>query len=90
MTVVFSGRGATVVTGRTGTQYLAVIHCIGGSPGDAVMTVLTDVGGLNMRRALANRLDAVVTAHAVPGDIRVIKVGRDPANGSVAVVAPVA
>ena len=40
------------------------------------MTVFTDVRRLNMRRALAGRLRAVMAVNAVTRDVRVIEVRR--------------
>ena len=56
---------------------------------NAVMAVLADIGGRDMRRRFANRLGAVVAADAIAGNIDVIEIGRDPAIRCVAIVAGV-
>ena len=54
------------------------------------VAVLADIGCLNMCRVLARCVRAVMTADAIAGDIDVIKVRWQPANGAVAVIAGIA
>ena len=51
------------------------------------MTVLTDVGSRGVCWRFADGIDRVVTAHAVAGDVVVIKIRGCPAVGRVTVVA---
>ncbi len=87
---ILPGRLRAVVTGRTGTQYLVVVHRGYRRPYDGAVAVLTDVGGLHMRGSLARRVSAVVTAGAIVDDICVIERRRRPRNRRVAVVAVIA
>ena len=73
-------RGAIVA--RVACAYdLGVINGIGWRPDIRRMTVLANVGGLYMRKSLAGRVGAVVTARTITGDIYMIKIGRQPGNG---------
>ena len=54
------------------------------------MAILANIGRLNMREILANCFCAVVTADTISGDIHMIKIGRQPANGRMTVIAIVA
>ena len=51
------------------------------------MTVLTNIGGLNVSGIFSRGGCAVVTAKAIGNDRTVIEVGRCPGYGSVAIVA---
>ena len=54
------------------------------------MAVLTDIRRLNMITGLAERIDVVVAADAVSGDVGVVEVRRNPAARRVAVVTGIA
>jgi len=54
------------------------------------MAVLTDVRCLHVSRILAGRVRTVMAAHTVPGDVDVIEIRRQPADGAVAVIAVIA
>lgn len=58
-------------------------------PGTARMAVFTDVSHLDMCRALAGGVDAIVAAGAIAGDIDVIEVCGRPASRRVTVVTAV-
>ena len=45
------------------------------------MAILTDIRCQNMCRALTRRFDAVVTADAIAGDVQVIEIRGQPADG---------
>ena len=73
-------RGAIVA--RVACAYdLSMINGIGWRPDIRVMTVFANLGGLYMRKSLAGRVGAVVTARTITGDIYMIKIGRQPGNG---------
>ena len=86
---MLAGRGRPIMAGRTAAQDLQVIHGVGRCPDDIVVAVFTDVGGLNVGRALAGGLDAIVTIDAVAGNVGVIEVGRYPRRGGMAVATDV-
>jgi len=65
MSRIFAGRDGSVVTRGAGTEHLRVIDAVGGRPEDFVVAVLADVRGTDMRRTLADRVDAVMAAHTV-------------------------
>jgi len=67
-----------------------VIYRYRGCERDWRMTILTDVGCLNVGGILAGRIGPVVTAEAPVGDVVMIEEGRGPAIGGVAVVAVIA
>ena len=79
-----------IVAGVTGTNNVQVIDPICRCEDDIVMTVLADIGGLEMRWILACRIRAIVAAEAIAGDVDVIEVRRNPAHGRMAVIAVVA
>ena len=79
-----------IVAGEAGADHLCVIHHVGRRKGHVVVAVLTDIGRIDMRRVLAHCFDAVVAAHAVVRDVGVVKVGRCPRDGRVAIVAVIA
>lgn len=53
------------------------------------MAILTDIGRQNVILIFTGRVRTVVTANAIAGDIRVIKIRRQPRYGRVAVIAVV-
>lgn len=58
-------------------------------PDRCVVTILADIRGLDVRRYLACRRCAVVTAGAVTYNTCVIEICRTPGNGRVAIFADV-
>lgn len=84
---VFTRRRDAIMTGTTGAQDLCVIDRRGRCKGDGAVAVLANVGGLHVRRALPCRGSAVMAAHAVPSNARMVEYGREPGAHSMAVVA---
>ena len=70
---MFAGRGDAVMAGTAGADDLCVIDGNRRFKQRRAVAVLTDVAGLNMRRALARGCSTVVTADAVVGNAGVIK-----------------
>ena len=87
---VHAGGQGAVVAGRTGSKNLVVIHGENRRPDSRGMAGFADVGRLNMRRALAGGVRAVMTAEAVVHDVRMVKIRRYPCDCCVTVVAIVA
>jgi hypothetical protein len=54
------------------------------------MTILTNIGSLNVVLALAGRVNAIVTTDAIASDIHMVKVCWQPACRRVAVLAIIA
>ncbi len=54
------------------------------------MAIFTDVGRQNVILIFAGRVCTVVAANAIAGDIRMIKIRRQPRHGRVAIIAVVA
>jgi len=87
---MFSGSHNAIVTGATGADHARMINSGWRYPGDNTMTILANIGRLNMRRVLAGRIGTVVTIRAIAGDVDVVEVRRHPRNGHVAIIAGVA
>ena len=83
--VLANGRYA-IVARATGTDDLGVIDADHGLPQVGAVTILTDGGRLNVRRALAGRLDAIMATGTITGDVDVIKIGRQPGDGAVTII----
>ena len=79
-----------VMAGGTAAYNLRMVDPVCGCKEDAVMTVLADIGRLDMRRVLADGLCAVVAAEAIARYVDVIEVGRYPTVGRVAIVTGIA
>ena len=79
-----------VVATHAGAEHLSVIDARHGGERDHGMAVFTNIGGLYVREGLTDRVDSIVTSHAVAGDIVVIEVGRCKGHGRVAVIAGIA
>ncbi len=79
-----------VVAGVTGTNHVGMVHPVRWCENGNVVAVLTNISGLNMRRDLAGRIHAIVTAEAVIADIDMLDVGRSPARCRMAVIAGIA
>ena len=66
-----------------------MIDASSGDPHGNGMAILTDIGRQNVILIFTGRVCTVVTANAIAGDIRVIKIRRQPRHGGVAVIAVV-
>ena len=88
--LVLAGRRVAIMAGEAGANDLRVIHHVGRRKRYVVVAILTNIGGIDVRWILARRIGAVMAADAVVSDIGVIKVGRDPPAGCMAVVAVIA
>ena len=78
---VLAGRSRTVVTRSTGANHLRVVHRKGGYPGVRCMTVFANLAGLNVRWVLARGISTVVATGTITGDVYVIEIRGDPADG---------
>lgn len=88
--LVLPNRLDTVMARRTRTQHLRVIDGEYRREYVCRMTVFADVGCLYVLLVLACRICSVVTADTIAGDIHVVEIGWQPANGAVTVVAVIA
>lgn len=66
----------TIVAGATGTDHLGVINSEHGRENIRVVTIFTNVTGLNMSRVFSGGVNAVVTVDAVADDIYMIEICR--------------
>lgn len=87
---VFAGCGQSIMAGPAGANHLCVIDQVDRSEGVDAVAILADGRCLNMRRILASRVDAVVAAGAITGDVDVVKIRWQPAHGRVAIVTVIA
>ncbi len=87
---VLAGRCDAVVTGTAGSNHMHVIDSIRGRECAGVVAIFTDITCLNVSQALACRIGTVMAATAVAGNVRVVEIRRQPADGRVAVVAVIA
>lgn len=78
------------MAGRTGPQDLVVVDRCNRRPDDRTVAVLADVRRLDMRRALARRVIAIVTTGAVVNDAGVVEGCGRPGDSRVTVVAIIA
>lgn len=83
----FARRSDAVMAGSTRTDYLHVVDGVDRRKHARIVAILANVSGLNVRRAFAYGVCTVVTGAAIVGNIRVIEVGGQPADGRMAVVA---
>jgi len=83
---VHPGGRSAIVAGRAGTQDLRVINGSNGRPDICAMAIFADVGRLRVQWTLADRICSVVAADTVVDDVRVVEVGWQPRDSSVAVV----
>ena len=90
MRQVLAGRGATIMTGSTGTDHLGVIDQIGRRPDVGVVAGAARCGGVDVIDGLARGLRAVVTAGTERGHVGVIEHGRHPAGRRMTFLAVVA
>jgi len=87
---VLAGSRGAVVAGTASADNLCVVDSECRQPGIRRMAIFADIRCLNVILVLAGRVDAVVTAYAVAGDIDVVKIRRQPARGCMAIFAVVA
>lgn len=87
MSDIFARRRGAVVAAGAGAYDMRVVDCRGRRESRDVVAILADIVGLYMIRGFADRVDAVVTTDTVAGNVVVIKIGRQPGDSRVAVVA---
>lgn len=87
---VLTGRSYAIVTGTAAAQNLRVVDCNDRHPDVDVVAILADICSKNVSRVLASCRCAVVTIAAIVDDAVVIKVCRQPCNGSMTIFADVA
>lgn len=80
----------TIVARTACSKDLRMVDRIHWLPDIRVVAILANICRLHMLRALAGRVDAVVTVAAISGDIHVIEICRYPAGRRVAVFTIVA
>lgn len=88
--LVLPDSGDAIVTGSTRAQHLRVIYGKHRSKNVGRVAVLADIRCLNVCLVLARCVRAIVTTHAVPGDVDVIEIRRQPADGTVTIIAIIA
>ena len=77
---VFAGRYYAVVTGAAGANDLGMVDGVNRYPDVRRMTVLANIGRLDMRQVLARSVGAIVATGTVARNIYVIEIGRQPAG----------
>ena len=87
---ILTCRDHPIVAGTASTYYLRVVDGESRSPDIRRVAVFTDVTCLNMIQWFADSFHAVMAAYAVPGDIHVVKVRRQPGDRGMTVIACVA
>ena len=87
---MLANRGDAVVAGTASADHLGVIDSHRRCKDVGRVAIVTGVCRLNVGRALADRIRAVMAADAVASDSYVIEIRRQPANGAVAVIAGIA
>lgn len=87
---ILAGCRRAVMAGRTGAENLVMVHRDYWHPGVTSVAVFADVGCLDMCRAFARSVGAVVAAKAIIDDVDVVEIGRQPGNCRVAIVTVVA
>ena len=83
---VLAARRDPVMTGSASTNDLCVIDHICRCPHIGVVAILADICCLDVRAVLASSSNTVMAVAAVVNDIRVVEVGRQPADCRMAVV----
>ena len=78
---MFADRSDTVMARAASADYLSVVHCESWNPDVRVMAVFANICCQHMCRVFARCFDAVVTADAIAGDVQVIKIRGQPADG---------
>ena len=87
---LFANGDDAVMTGPASTNDLCVIDGHNGREDVGRVAVLANIGRLNVCLVLAGCIHPVVTAHAITGDVDVVKIRRQPGDRAMAVVAIVA
>jgi len=87
---IHPGSISAVMAGRAGPKDLVVVDRCNGRPDDRTVAVLADVRSLDMRRALARCVIAIVTTGTVVNDAGVVEGCGRPGDSRVTVVAIVA
>ncbi len=78
---VFANSYHTVMTRATGANNLSVVDIKGRNPGVRRMAIFADNAGENMVGILARCIRAVVATRTISGDVDMVKVCGQPANG---------
>lgn len=84
---MFTRRRDAVVAGTAGAQDLGVIDRRRRYEGDGAVAVLANAGCPDVRWALPRRGRAVMAAHAVSSNARMVENSREPGAHGMAVVA---
>lgn len=79
----------TIVTRTAGTYHLGMINCVDGRKYVGRVTVFAHGAGLNVCRVLTDSIGTVVATEAVSCDIDVVKIGRQPGNRGMTIIAVV-
>lgn len=87
---ILAGCCKAIMTGTAGTHDLRMVYGIYRRKYVGIVAVLADVCGRDVRRGFAGGLGTVMAAHAVTGDIDVVKIRRYPSCGRMTVIAVVA
>ncbi len=87
---ILAGRDIAVVAGLTGADDLGVIHHGGRRPKIDAMAVFADRSRCYVAWVFAGRVAAVMAARTIARDSCMVKVGRGPCDGGVAIIAIVA
>jgi len=87
---MLAGSHGAVVTGRARAEDLRVVDAVDRCPENRVVAILADVTGADMSRALAGRIDTVMAADTIAGNVHMVEVRGDPGVRRMAVVAGVA
>lgn len=87
---VLAGCCSAVMTRATCAGYLGMVDHVRRRPDVAVVAVFTNVGGLYVGQGFTGGLDTIVTAEAISDDADMVKIGRSPGDGRMAVVASIA
>lgn len=90
MACLLAGCDRAVVAAAAVSDHLRMIDREHGRKRDDGVTVLANVARADVVCLLAERINVVVTAHAITGNVVVVEVGRQPAVRRVAVLACVA
>ncbi len=82
-----AGRGDAIVTRAAGPDNLGVIDSHYGHKNVRAVAIFANICCLNMRRILADRVRAVMTAGTIATDIHVIEIRWQPGDRAMAVIA---
>lgn len=87
---VLAGCRCAIVAGRTGSEDLVVVHGRRRHPEVGAVAVLADIGRLQMRRAFAGGVGAVMTAEAIVDDVHMVKIRGQPGDRRMTIVTVIA